>query len=92
MENIIESRLMSNQNKPVSLICSKAVVITPSDDDFFSGCNLYVGTGGDLTVVFIDSLATPITLKNVPSGAFLPIMVVKVLSTGTDADDILGLY
>lgn len=51
---------------------------------------VYVGTGGDLTVVMLNG--DEITFVSVPDGTLLPIQVKQVLSTGTDAEDILGLY
>jgi hypothetical protein len=89
---MVESRLITNSNRPVALLATKAVEITPSDDTFFSPCSLYVGTGGTMKVVFPESLTTVITLVNIPDGTILPILVVKVLATDLTADDIVGLY
>jgi len=51
---------------------------------------IYVGTGGDLKVELTNG--DEITFVNVQDGTLLPIQVRKVFSTGTDAEDILGLY
>jgi hypothetical protein len=53
------------------------------------GCVLYVGTGGDLDVVTV--AGNEVTLTNVQDGAFIPIQVLKVLSSST-ASDILALW
>lgn len=51
---------------------------------------IYVGTGGDLAVKSIRG--TTCIFANVPDGTLLPIRVLQVLSTGTDASDIVALY
>jgi hypothetical protein len=33
-----------------------------------------------------------VTFKNIPDGTFMPIQVVRIWSTGTDATDILALF
>lgn len=57
---------------------------------------LYVGVTGDLAVVSArDTVGTPagtaVTFKNVPVGWF-PVQVRRVMSTGTTASQIIGLY
>ncbi len=51
---------------------------------------LYVGVGGDVSVVGSDGVTA--LFKNVPSGTLLPIHVVEVNSAGTTASSILALY
>lgn len=51
---------------------------------------VYVGTGGQITLIPVDN-QTAITFANVPSGGILDVRVSKVLATGTDASDIVGL-
>lgn len=53
---------------------------------------IYVGTGGDLTVVGGDNSTTPTTFKNVPSGTLLQISATKIMATGTTAGNIVVLY
>lgn len=83
------------------LQATKAVDVTPSDtlnipnptspDGVPNAGNvLYVGTGGDLKVTTV--AGDDVTFVNIQGGAFLPIQVVKVWSTGTTADDILALW
>lgn len=52
---------------------------------------LYVGGTGDVAVRMFGS-QNSITFVGVPTGALLPICVDKVLSTGTSASSIVGLY
>jgi len=54
-----------------------------------TGCVLYVGTGGDVTVTTAGN--DYVTFVNVQNGSFLPVQVVKVWNAGTSAD-ILALW
>ena len=70
----------------------QAEVVTKSDATTLEPTRaLYVGTGGDLAVVMKDGGGAK-TFANVPSGSVLAICVTKVMSTNTDAADILALY
>lgn len=71
---------------------SSAFVITKSDDTVFSQPTraVWVGGTGDLAVKMVDE--TTLTFTAVPAGVLLPIRVQKVLSTGTTATNIVGLY
>lgn len=51
---------------------------------------VWVGGAGNLAVRYLDG--TTDTLMSVPAGVMLPIRVDKVLSTGTTATNISGLY
>ena len=69
--------------------------ITPDDDNNLTGgnggaTNVYVGASGDLKVT--TSLGDTVTFKSIPTGTLLPIRVLKVFSSGTDASEIIGLY
>lgn len=70
----------------------KLVAITPNNDTVLNPCprGLYVGTTGDVTVVALNDTA-PVTFKDVPAGSTLDVAVQKVMATGTDAADIVGL-
>lgn len=78
-------------------MATSAFEITPSDTTTFGidpkmpNAGLYIGTGGDVAVTMAGT-GEEIVFTNVVSGTFLPILVSQVLSTGTDASDILGLY
>jgi len=54
-----------------------------------SGCMLYVGSSGDISVETCDG--DQVTFAGVNAGQFLPVQVVKVL-TGTTASKILALW
>ncbi|XUU61080.1 spike base protein, RCAP_Rcc01079 family [Erythrobacter sp. HA6-11] len=66
--------------------------ITPSDALDLPAVTkaLYVGTGGNVTLVPVDN-AAPVTFVNVPGGAILDVRVSQVRTTGTDASDLVGL-
>jgi hypothetical protein len=53
-------------------------------------CVLYVGTGGTLRV--LTAGGNDITLVNVADGTFIPIQVIRVFSSTTDATDIVALW
>jgi hypothetical protein len=50
---------------------------------------LYVGSGGDISVVMLSGAV--LTLANVMSGALLPVRVKRVNAAGTTAAQIVGL-
>jgi hypothetical protein len=80
---------------PVAGYYSYATLVTASNTAPLPGKNraLYVGTGGNLTVVMAsDPTATPILFMSVPAGTTLPISVSYVMATGTVAAAILALY
>ena len=74
----------------------RAQVVVPSDTtdlvDIPKG--IYVGTGGDITMIGVDAPAgaTGVTWKNVPAGALIPFRPRRILATGTTAASMLGLY
>lgn len=69
----------------------QADAVTKSDSTtIFATRALYVGTTGDVAVVFADGGGTK-TFKAVPAGSILPISVTKVMNA-TTAGDILALY
>jgi hypothetical protein len=55
-----------------------------------AGCVLYVGMGGTMTVV--TSGGDTVAFADVPTGTFVPVNVVQVLSNGTDAGKIVALW
>lgn len=73
------------------------IQVSPSDTSSLEeqgartrGCILYIGTGGDLSVV--TSSGAELTFTSVQDGTFLPVQVTSVLSTGTTASNILALW
>ncbi|HEX5305756.1 MAG TPA: hypothetical protein VFW82_06715 [Dyella sp.] len=69
-----------------------AAAITPSDTTDLTNTTraIYVGTGGDLKVKMRGGQT--VTFKAVPQGSTLPLRVLRVLSTGTTAADLVGLW
>ena len=55
-----------------------------------NGCTLYVGLAGNLTVQTVGG--DVVTFTGMPTGSFIPIHVLKVMSTGTDAQNIVALW
>lgn len=55
-----------------------------------AGCVLYVGTGGDIMAVTAGG--DTVTFSQVPTGTFVPVNVVRVLSSGTSAEKIVALW
>jgi hypothetical protein len=53
-------------------------------------CVLYVGTGGTLRILTADG--DDVTLVNVADGTFIPIQVIRVFASTTDAADIVALW
>ncbi len=81
--------LLTNANgHTVNLQASKIVAVTPDDDDDFSTPGfLYVGGAGNIAVIAAGDTDSVI-LHSVAAGSVLPIIVKRVLSTGTTASNI----
>ncbi len=65
--------------------------VTKSDSTVFTPAvrQLYVGTGGDVSMTTEDNVT--VVHKNVPAGAYLgPFFIKKVNATGTTASDIVA--
>lgn len=72
---------------------SAAAAITPADSDLdTTTCAVYVGVGGDLTVVMSRDGSTTTLFANVVAGTLLPIRCKQIRSTGTTASSIVALY
>lgn len=78
------------------LQAGRAAAVTPSNDDIFApnggeetGCVLYVGTGGTLSVQTIGG--DNVVFQSVPSGSFFPVQVRKVYAAST-ASNIVALW
>lgn len=54
------------------------------------GCLLYVGTGGNITVVTNGN--DTVTFTNIQSGTFVPVIVFAVKATGTTSSNIVALW
>jgi hypothetical protein len=55
-----------------------------------NGCVLYIGSGGNLTV--LTAGGQTVLFSNVLGGTFLPVQVIKVFSTGTTASNFVALW
>ena len=80
--NISESSVPANQ----------AEAVTTSDTVNLSGTAraLYIGVGGNVTVLMPDG--TTVLFTGVQSGTILPVRVRRVNSTATTATSIVALY
>ena len=67
-----------------------AYTIYSQADSPSNGCTLYVGLAGNLTVETVGGDVVQFT--GVPTGSFIPVQVLKVMSTGTDAQNIVALW
>jgi hypothetical protein len=88
----------NRKGNTLSLQASRAFVVTPSDSTVLSltdgsimenGYVLYIGGTGNVAVVTLGG--DSVTFVGVPAGAFLPVLVTKVMSTNTTATSILAL-
>ena len=68
-----------------------ATALTKSDSTVLTPTRgLYVGGGGDVAVTMLGG--TVVTFSAVPTGAFMPIQITKLMSTNTSATLVLALY
>jgi hypothetical protein len=66
--------------------------VTPSDStEIPSTRGVWVGTGGDVSVMFHNGDG-PVTIANVRDGQLLPFRVTQVRATNTTATDIVAVY
>lgn len=69
-----------------------AKALTKSDTDTYNTAIIvYCGGTGDIAVVPVNG-AGSVTFTNFPAGQVLPVRVVQVLSTGTTATGLVGIY
>lgn len=66
-----------------------AEAVTPSDTTEFNPSTLYIGTAGNLVVKTVGG--ETLTFSNVVAGTFIPVVVIRVLSS-TTAANIVRLY
>lgn len=69
-------------------LASDAVAVVPSDSVQVGYSGLYIGVAGDVAVKGVSGTAC--TFTAVPAGTILPIVVNRVMSTGTTATNIVG--
>ncbi len=77
----------------VTMFPPHAEAVTPSDSTVYpSAVSIYVGTGGDVSVIpALPAGASAITVT-VADGGFVPFLVRQVNATGTTATDILAVW
>lgn len=87
MTDIFEDHALS-LSSPVTA----ADAITPDDGADLAHVTraLYVGVGGELSVVMLSG--DTVTFSNVSPGMLYPLRLSRVLSTGTTAGALVGLY
>jgi len=79
---------------------TRAESITPTDTislaTKLNSAALYVGVGGDLSVIIAGTanptLADAVVFKGIVAGSFIPVIVDYVLATDTSASEIIALY
>jgi len=81
-------KIANNSDEVVNFSAINGEIVTPSDTETFDRSQIFVGTGGDIAVRFINN-PTSVVFKNVPDGTFMPITVIAILSTGTTALNIV---
>ena len=80
---------------------SRAAAVTPNDTADIpsvstqdgtgnNGCVLYVGGDGDIKVTTAGG--DEVTFVGLSAGTFIPVQVLKVWATGTNATDIVALW
>lgn len=92
LEMLVPSDKFESSSDSLIAPASVCFAIIPSDSLELPQVTkaIYVGTGGQVTLAPVDNTA-PVTFVNVPSGAILDVRTSKILATGTDASDLVGL-
>lgn len=82
----------ANSTDSLMAPASDCFAIAPSDSaDLPRGTKaLYVGMGGDITLLAVEG-DSDVTLRNVIGGSILDLRVRAIRATGTTASDIVGL-
>ena len=82
------TRINFRYNNPVAFTEGTTVQIYTGEDDS-TGCVLYVGSGGDMSIT--TEGGDDVVLISVPTGSFVPVQVLKIYSSSTSASNILAL-
>ncbi len=69
---------------------TRAKAVVKNDTTKFASSRIYVGTLGNVSVETREG--DVVTFMAVPAGTVLPVMVVKVRSTGTTASNMVRIY
>lgn len=72
---------------------TRCFAVTPSDsvDLAFTARAIYVGVGGDISILTPGS-STPVVLKNTAAGTVLPVAASRINAAGTTASSLVALY
>jgi hypothetical protein len=83
----------SSASSGLTAPAENAAAITPSDSTDLPVIprGVWVGSGGDLTVILAED-ANAVTFAGVASGTLLPIRPRRVLQTGTTAGQLVGVW
>jgi hypothetical protein len=76
-------------NNVSGYIANEALSVTTSDTANNTFSYLYVGTGGNVSVV--TEAGQTVTFANVPSGGYVWVRTAQVRATNTTASDIIGM-
>jgi hypothetical protein len=90
VRSVSTNELLLNVEGTTSVPSGTAYTIYSQADNPNNGCTLYVGLAGNLTVQTVGGDVVQFT--GVPTGSFIPVHVLKVMSTGTDAQNIVALW
>ena len=79
---------------------TRAAAVTPTDvislATKLNSAALYVGVGGDLSVIIAGTanptLADAVVFKGIVAGSFIPVIVDYVTAVDTDVSEIIALY
>lgn len=75
----------------IDAIAVKLRAVTPSDTTVLNCKGFFVGVAGDVAVIAQED-SSAVTLTGCTAGTVYPIACNKIMSTDTDADDIVALY
>lgn len=90
VRSVSTNELLLNIEGTTSIPNGTAYTIYSQADNPNNGCTLYVGLAGNLKVLTVGG--DEIQFTGVPTGSFLPVHVLKVFATGTDAQNIVALW
>lgn len=82
-----ETKIYDATNNPVSFQPITAVAVTPDDDAVLPAGTLFIGSTGNVAVR--TKGGSLVTFTNVANSFILPVLVDKVLDTGTTASNIV---
>jgi len=61
-------------------------------EDNNTGCVLYNGSGGLADLEVMTAGGDVVTFSGVSSGAFIPVQVIRLLSSGTSASNVIAMW